>query len=94
MEGGYPELTNSDSDSDSLYQIYDIGAMTSRIIGCVKVALITTRNLSKRKTQVQDVAQAKPFQLKGRHSTVSPEELSEKWQMGLEQAREKIAKTT
>ena len=28
-EVGTPDLTDTDSDSDSVYQIYDIGAMTS-----------------------------------------------------------------
>ena len=37
----------------------------------------------KQKTTVQDVTQAKTFQSKERHSTVSPEELSERWQIGL-----------
>ena len=45
MEGGSPELTNTDSDSDSVYQIYDICTMASRIIGSFKVALIPPRNI-------------------------------------------------
>ena len=68
--------------------------MTSRMIGSVKVALITSRNLSESKAMVQDVPQAKMFQSKGNHSTVSPEELSGKLQIGLKQARETITKTT
>ena len=92
-ERGYSDLTDTYSDSNSVYQIYDIGAMTSRMIGSVKFPLMPSRNLSETKTTVQDVKQAKKFQSKGRHSTVSPEELSEWWQIGLQQAREKIAKT-
>ena len=38
--------------------------------------------------------QAKTFQSKGRHSNVSPEGLSERWQIGIEQAIETISKTT
>ena len=68
-----PDLTNIDSDSDSVYQIYDISGMKSRIIGSVKVALIPSSNLSETNATVQDVPQAKTFQLKGRHSIVSPE---------------------
>ena len=71
-EGVYPDLTDTNSDSDSVYQIYDIGAMTSRMIGSVKVALIPSRNVSETKATVKDVPQAKTFQSKGRHSTVSP----------------------
>ena len=45
-KGGSPDLTDTDSDSDSLYQIYDIGTMTSQMFGIVKVALIPSRNVS------------------------------------------------
>ena len=72
-EGGYPENTNTDSDNDSVYQIYDIGAMKSRMIGSVKVSLIPSRNKYGTKATVKDVPQAKIFQSKGCHSTVSPE---------------------
>ena len=88
-DGVSPDLTNTYSDRDSVYQIYDIGATTSRMIVSVKVALIPSRNVS-----VQAVPHANTFQSKGRHSTVSPEELSEQWKMGLKQARDKISKTT
>ena len=36
-EQGPPDLTDTESDSDSVDQIYDIGTMTSRTIGSVKV---------------------------------------------------------
>ena len=68
--------------------------MTSRIIGSVKLALITSKNVSETIVTLQDVPQANIFQLKGLHSIVPPEELSERWQIGLEQAGEKITKTT
>ena len=64
------------------------------MIVSIKVNLIPSRNVSGKKSTVQDVPQAKTFQSKGRHSTVSPEELSEWWQIGLKQARETIAKKT
>ena len=67
--------------------------MTSRIIGSVKVALIISINVSETKATVQYVPQAKTFQSKGRHSTVSPEELSERCHIVLDQVRETIAKT-
>ena len=89
-EGGSPELTDKDSDRDSVYQIYDIGAMTSQIIGSIKVASIPSRNVSETKATLKDVPQAKTFQSKGRHSAVSPEELSEQRQIGLKHARETI----
>ena len=52
-EEGSPELTNTDSDSNSVEQIYDIVAMTSRIIVSVKVSLIPSSNVSKTKGMVQ-----------------------------------------
>ena len=83
-EVGSPDLTNTDSDSYLVYQTYAIGAMKSRMIGSVKVALIPSSNVSETKATVQDVSQANTFQSKGHHSTVSPEELSERWQIGIE----------
>ena len=51
-------------------------------------------NVSITKATVQYVPQAKTFQSKGIHTTVSPEELSERWKIGTKQSRETIAKTT
>ena len=64
------------------------------MIGSVKVALIPSRNVSETKATVKYVPQANIFQSKGRHSTVSPEELSERWKIGLKHARETITRTT
>ena len=46
------------------------------------------------KRLVKYVPQTKTFRLNGHHSTMSPEELSERSHIGIEQARDKIAKTT
>ena len=78
-DGGYPDLTDTDSDRNSVYQIYDIGAMTNRMIGSVKVDFIPSRNIYETKATVQDMPQPKTFQSKGHHPTVSPEEMSERW---------------
>ena len=43
---------------------------------------------------VNNVPQDKAFQSKGHHSTVLPEELGERWHIGIKQARDKITKTT
>ena len=93
-EGGSPDLANTDSDSNSVYQIYDISAMTSLMIDSFKAALVPLRDVSETKQTVQDVPQAKIFQSKERHSTAQPEELSERWQIGLKKERDKITKTT
>ena len=67
MEVGSPDLTNTDSDINSVYQIYVIGATTSQMIDSDKVTLIPSRNVSETKATVQDVTQARTFQSKGRH---------------------------
>ena len=72
-EGVSSDLTDTNSDSNSVDQIYDIGVMTSQIIESAKVALIPSRNESETKVTVQDVPHAKSFQSKGSNSTVSPE---------------------
>ena len=73
-------------------KLEDIGVMTSRMIGSVKLDLILLRNVSETKVTVQAVPQAKTFHSKGRHSTVSPKELSDQWQIGLKQAWGTITK--
>ena len=93
-EGGSTDFDDTESEINSVYQIYDIGAMTSLIIGSVKIALIPSRNIYETKATLQDVPQAKTFKSKGGYSTVSPEELSERWQIVIEQARDAISKTT
>ena len=75
-EGGSPDLTNKYSERNSVDQIYDIGVMTSQIIGSVKFASIPSRIYMNPKATVQDLPQANTFKSKGRHSTVSPEEMS------------------
>ena len=72
-EGVSPDLTDTDSDSNSVDEIYDIGVMTSQMIKSVKVALTPSRNESETKLTVQDVPQAKTFHPKGSNSIVSPE---------------------
>ena len=54
-EGGSPDLTSTDSDKDSVDQIYDIIAITSRMIGSVKIASMPSRNVSESKAMVKDV---------------------------------------
>jgi hypothetical protein len=72
-------------------QLFSIGDLSQRLIASVKVTS-TTREVSQ--VDIQDVPQLKTFQSKGRHSSVSPEALSERWQIGLEQAKETLKRTT
>ena len=57
-----------------------------RIIYSVKV--------SKVEVAVQDIPVARTFESKERHTTVTPEDLSERWSMGLRQAKETLKHTT
>ena len=52
-EGGSTDLANTDSESDSVDQTYNIRAMTSRMIGSVKVSSVPSRNVSESKAMVQ-----------------------------------------
>jgi hypothetical protein len=72
-------------------QLLNIGDLSQRLIASVKVTS-TTREVSQ--VEIQDIPQLKTFQSKGRHSSVSPEALSERWQIGLEQAKETLKRTT
>ena len=46
-EGGSLDLSDTESDSDSVYQIYDIGALKIRMIGSVKGDLIQSRRFDR-----------------------------------------------
>ena len=67
MEGGFPDLTDTDCDSNSVDQIYEISAMKNLLIGSVKITSIPSRNVSETKAMVQDVPQANTFNSKGSH---------------------------
>jgi hypothetical protein len=67
------------------------GDMTKRFIASVKIRNVP-RQVSQ--TEKQDVPQPYTFQSKGRHSSVTPEDLSERWQIGLAQATETLKRTT
>ncbi len=77
-----------DSQED---RMLDIGVLSKRLIASAKVI---GRQVSQVEVEMQDASQAKSFQSKGRHSSVSPEDLSERWQIGLEQAKETLRRTT
>jgi hypothetical protein len=86
------KIPEDDEDVDSQTNlILDIGALSKRLIASAKVV---ARQVSQVEVEIQDVPQAKSFQSKGRHSSVTPEDLSERWQIGLEQAKETLRRTT
>ena len=82
-----------EGDDDTESKLLDIGDISERLIASVKVTSIP-RQTSQVGVEVQDVPQLKTFQSKGRHSTVTAEALSERWQIGLEQAKETLKRTT
>jgi hypothetical protein len=85
-QGGDYDVAESNNDEE--IKLFDIGGLSQRLIASIK----TTRQTSQ--VEVQDVPQLKTFQSKGRHSSVSPESLMERWQCGLEAATETLKRTT
>ena len=75
---------------DTLLQhtIYNPIMVASLMSSQVQVAEIATRSA------LQDVPSAQMFQLKERHSTVTPSDLSERWYIGLGQVTQTLKVTT
>jgi hypothetical protein len=90
-QGGNDDV--DECNDETKIKLLDIGDLSKRMIASVKVKTVP-RQASQVDVEVQDVPQLKTFQSKGRHSTVSPEALSERWQIGLEQAKETLKRTT
>jgi hypothetical protein len=91
-QGGTTEFDETYNDHSESSRLLDISNLYPRLIASVKVG--TSRQVSKVEVAAQDVPQAKSFQSKGRHLSVSPEDLSERWQIGLDQAAETLMRTT
>jgi hypothetical protein len=68
--------STEDPDNDAMDCVFDIGNMSKRLIASVKVAS-PLRQVSQVETEAQDLPPIKTSQSKGRHSSVSPEDLSE-----------------
>jgi hypothetical protein len=85
--------STEDSDNDATDCVFDIGNMSKRLIASVKVAS-PPKQVSQVETEAQDLPPIKTFRSKGRHSLVSPEDLSKRWQIGLEQSKETLKRTT
>ena len=67
-------------------EIFNMDGVLSRLFSSVKI--------SKVEVQLQDVPAARTFESKERHTSVTPEDLSERWLIGLGQARETMKRTT
>lgn len=65
--------------------VYDIDGISHRLISVVQVDA---------NVEVQDVPAARTFESKERHTSVTPEDLSERWCIGLGQAKETLKRTT
>ncbi len=85
--------STEDPDNDATDCVFDIGNIPKRLIASIKVAS-PPRQISQVETEAQDLPPIKTFQSKGRHLSVSPEDLSERWQIGLEQSTETLKRTT
>ena len=75
---------------DSTTVCYDIGQLNTRLISSVRVPNVPQVRMS----SVQDVPSERTFQSRERHSAATPEDLSEKWHITLEQAKQTLKRTT
>jgi hypothetical protein len=85
--------STKDPDNDTTDCVFDTGNMSKRLIASVKVAS-PPRQVSQVETETQDLPPIKTFQFKGHHSSISPEDLSKWCQIGLEQSKEALKRTT
>jgi hypothetical protein len=90
--GGNADFVDADDD-DSESRSFDIGDLSRKLIASVKVKM-TPRQVSQVEVAAPDVPVARSFQSKGQHSSVTPEDLCERWQIGLVQAKETLKRTT
>ena len=74
------------SANDLTSTIHDLATFHSRLISSVQVHAPSK--------SPEDLPSAPTFQCKGRHSSVSPQDLSERWFIGLKKAKDTIQKTT
>jgi hypothetical protein len=77
VEGNYwDDSSNELSDSTP----FDIGSTSQRMISSINVH---SAHRQDSQVEVQDVPQARTSQSKGRHSSITPEDWSERWHIGL-----------
>ena len=95
--------TGLQSEEDPTSVIYDMDSLMHRLISSVQVKeappLATTGGAAGTRArvynvEVQDVPAARTFESKERHTSVTPEDLSERWCIGLGQAKETLKRTT
>ena len=72
-------IGNNRPTDDDRPALFDLDRLTRRLISSIQVA---------------DVPQARTFESKERHTSVTPEDLSERWHIGIGQARETLKRTT
>ncbi len=68
--------------------ILDLGEISRRIMGSI------SRERKVSQVETVDVPTTRAFQTKGRHTSVTPEDLSERWQIGLEASKATLKRTT
>lgn len=83
-----------DDPHDNSDVVYDIGDINTRIINSVRVRDVPSTKISAAEVEVQDVPAARTFESKKRHTSVTPEDLSERWHISLRQATETLKRTT
>ena len=101
--GAFSVEQSNDQDSTEEYVMYDMNQIIHRLISSVQVyaapPLATTGGASGARArvsgvEVQDVIAAHTFESKERHTSVTPQDLSECWCIGLWQATETLKRTT
>ena len=81
------------SEEVNTVRTYDIDAMQLRLIASVNV-IDTTKYRKIAQVDVADVPADKTFASTERHTSVTPEDLSERWGIRLQQAKETLKRTT
>ena len=81
------------SEEVDTVRTYDLGSVQLRLIASVNVT-DTTKSRNIAQVDVADVPAAKKFVSTERHTSVIPEELSERWGIGLQQAKKTLKRTT
>ena len=83
VEAAFDYVKIYDNDKRNQF-LYEMGALSQRLVVSINIRSIS-RNFPQVGIELQDVPHANTFQSKGRHSSVSLGDLSERWNICIEQ---------
>ena len=92
-QGEFLDFVGKHENGPVIKSLYDTGTLSHRFISSVNVQSISIK-VSQVGIEFQDVTQSKTSQSKWYHLCVSPEDFSEKYQIGIEQEKETLNRTT